>query len=50
MEKVVTRDPELLEGEPVFAGTRLPIKSLFEHLEAGDSTHIPDKAKVQKRV
>jgi uncharacterized protein (DUF433 family) len=26
-----------LGGEPVFAGTRVPIKSLFEHLEAGDS-------------
>ena len=37
MEKVVTRDPEILGGEPVFAGTRVPIKSLFDHLEAGDS-------------
>ena len=24
-------------GEPVFAGTRVPAKSLFDHLEAGDS-------------
>jgi len=32
MEKVVTRDPEILGGEPVFAGTRVPIKSLFDHL------------------
>jgi uncharacterized protein (DUF433 family) len=37
MEKVATRDLEILEGEPVFAGTRVPIKSLFDHLEAGDS-------------
>jgi len=37
MEKVVTRDPEILGGEPVFAGTRVPIESLFDHLEAGDS-------------
>ena len=37
MEKVVTRDPEILGGEPVFAGTRVPIKSLFDHVEAGDS-------------
>ena len=36
MEKVVTRDPEILGGEPVFAGTRVPIKSLFDHLEADD--------------
>ena len=31
------RDPGVLGGEPVFAGTRVPIKSLFDHLEAGDS-------------
>jgi uncharacterized protein (DUF433 family) len=31
------RDPDILGGEPVFAGTRVPIKSLFDHLEAGDS-------------
>jgi uncharacterized protein (DUF433 family) len=37
MGNVVTRNPEILGGEPVFAGTRVPIKSLFEHLEAGDS-------------
>jgi uncharacterized protein (DUF433 family) len=37
MEKVVTRDPEILGGEPVFSGTRVPIKSLFDHLEAADS-------------
>ena len=37
MGNIVTRDPEILGGEPVFAGTRVPIKSLFDHLEAGDS-------------
>jgi len=37
MKNVVTRDPEILGGEPVFAGTRVPIKSLFDHLEAADS-------------
>jgi len=30
-------DPEILRGAPVFAGTRVPIQSLFDHLEAGDS-------------
>jgi len=33
----VSQDPEVLGGEPVFAGTRVPVKSLFDHLEAGDS-------------
>jgi uncharacterized protein (DUF433 family) len=37
MEKVATRDPGILGGELVFPGTRVPIKSLFDHLEAGDS-------------
>ena len=37
MSSVVTQDPDVLGGEPVFAGTRVPAKSLFDHLEAGDS-------------
>ncbi len=37
MSGVVTQDQEILGGEPVFAGTRVPAKSLFDHLEAGDS-------------
>ena len=37
MSSVVTQNPEVLGGEPVFAGTRVPAKSLFDHLEAGDS-------------
>jgi uncharacterized protein (DUF433 family) len=37
MRSMITRDPEILGGEPVFAGTRVPVKSLFDHLEAGDS-------------
>jgi len=30
----ITVDLEILGGEPVFTGTRVPVKSLFEHLEA----------------
>lgn len=37
MSKVVSQDPNVLGGEPVFSGTRVPVKSLFDHLEAGDS-------------
>ncbi|MEO7659214.1 MAG: DUF433 domain-containing protein [Pyrinomonadaceae bacterium] len=29
-------DPEKMSGEPVFAGTRVPIKNHFDYLEAGD--------------
>jgi uncharacterized protein (DUF433 family) len=34
---VIQRDSEILGGTPVFAGTRVPVDSLFDHLEAGDS-------------
>jgi uncharacterized protein (DUF433 family) len=34
--RLVTVDPEIHSGTPVFAGTRVPIKTLFDHLEAGD--------------
>ena len=37
MSSVVTQHPDILGGEPVFAGTRVPATSLFDHLEAGDS-------------
>ena len=34
---VVNRDPEILGGTAVFVGTRVPLKNLFDYLEAGDS-------------
>lgn len=34
---VVHSDPEILGGTPVFVGTRVPIQSLFDYLEAGDT-------------
>jgi uncharacterized protein (DUF433 family) len=37
VSSIVSQDPEILGGEPVFTGTRVPVKSLFDHLEAGDS-------------
>lgn len=33
----VHSDPEIVSGTPVFIGTRVPVESLFEFLEAGDS-------------
>lgn len=35
--KIVHSDPEILGGTPVFVGTRVPVKSLYDYLEAGDS-------------
>jgi uncharacterized protein (DUF433 family) len=34
---VVHSDPEILSGTPVFVGTRVPVRILFEYLAAGDS-------------
>jgi uncharacterized protein (DUF433 family) len=34
---VVHSDPDVLGGTPVFIGTRVPVKSLFDYLEAGDT-------------
>jgi uncharacterized protein (DUF433 family) len=34
---VVHSDPEILGGTPVFVGTRVPVKNLFDYLEGGDS-------------
>ncbi|RYY35282.1 MAG: DUF433 domain-containing protein [Sphingobacteriaceae bacterium] len=35
--EVVTVDKDILGGIPVFKGTRVPVKNLFDYLEAGDS-------------
>jgi len=37
VEEVITIDEEILGGQAVFKGTRVPIESLFDHLEAGVS-------------
>jgi uncharacterized protein (DUF433 family) len=35
MEPIVTQNPKIMHGEPCFAGTRVTIKTFFDHLEAG---------------
>ena len=34
---VVHSDPDILSGTPVFVGTRVPVQSLFDYLEGGDT-------------
>jgi hypothetical protein len=34
---IIIRDPEVLGGMAVFYGTRVPVKTLFDMLEAGES-------------
>lgn len=37
MNRVITINPEIQSGEPVFSGTRVPIKNLFDYLKGGDT-------------
>jgi uncharacterized protein (DUF433 family) len=35
LSNIIHIDPEILHGTPVFKGTRVPVESLFWHLEEG---------------
>ena len=35
-DRLIDRNPDILGGTPVFNGTRVPVRILMEHLEAGD--------------
>lgn len=35
----VHSDPDICGGTPVFVGTRVPVRTLIDYLEAGDSLH-----------
>ncbi len=37
MKSIISRDPEIMNGALVFAGTRVPVEILIQHLVAGDS-------------
>ena len=33
----IERNPDIQGGDPIFAGTRVPVRRLFEYLESGES-------------
>ena len=35
--EVISVDRDIVNGTPVFKGTRVPVRNLFDYLEAGDS-------------
>lgn len=37
MEPVVTTDPDVMSGTPVFAGTRVPVQNLVDYLAADET-------------
>jgi len=36
-QPVISCDPEIMGGTPVFRGTRVPVQTLLDYLEAGES-------------
>lgn len=50
--RAITRDPEIHSGAPVFTGTRIAVKVLFDYLEDGQSVddfvkHYPSVSRQQ---
>ena len=37
LNEIVHSDPDILGGTPVFVGTRVPVQSLFDYLEGGET-------------
>ena len=37
MTQAIVRDPEIMHGVPVFRGTRVPVQTLFDYLEGGET-------------
>jgi len=37
MLPAISRDPEIMHGTPVFCGTRVPVQTLFDYLEGGET-------------
>lgn len=37
MTDAIAQDPEVMHGVPVFRGTRVPVQTLFEYLEGGET-------------
>ena len=35
--RIITIDPEILGGTPVFSGTRVPLKNLYDYLATGET-------------
>jgi len=51
-QTVVQIDPDIQGGTPVFAGTRVPVKNLFDYLEGGESleTFLQDFPSVSREI
>ena len=51
-ESVVTKDPDILGGTPVFRGTRVPVQNLIDYLATGETidTFLDDFPTVRREL
>jgi uncharacterized protein (DUF433 family) len=40
LKSIIHSDPEIHSGDPVFVGTRVPVRTLLDYLEGGDSLEV----------
>lgn len=40
LSRLIKSDPDILGGEPVFVGTRVPVKTLWDYIKAGDGLSV----------
>ena len=40
LESIIHSDPDIHSGDPVFAGTRVPVRTFLDYIEGGDSLDV----------
>ena len=40
LKSIIQSDPEIHSGDPVFVGTRVPVRTLIDYIEGGDSLDV----------
>ncbi len=52
LNQLITKDPDVLGGTPVFRGTRVPFQNLLDYLEAGQTIDefLDDFPTVSRRI
>ncbi|MBV9071012.1 MAG: DUF433 domain-containing protein [Acidobacteria bacterium] len=40
LKSIIQADPEIHSGDPVFVGTRVPVQTLLDYIEGGDSLDV----------
>ena len=40
IKSIIHSDPDIHSGDPVFVGTRVPVRTLMDYIEGGDSLEV----------